>query len=146
VDVDAELTMVEDDVKSVLPCAPTISLTRAPFGEPYLSGTSAQIDAIAPIVARHGVHIGWSIESLDWECTGKGTTCVTDRVLYRVDLGRRGTVLMHSTQKETADALPFLIAELRKRGLSLVTVESLVVAKYGKSSLMLTMEQKAKAK
>lgn len=146
--VEAELATVEADVASIaskLPCAPTWSLTRAPFGSPYLSGTTEQLDTVSHVMGKHGVHIGWSIESLDWQCQGK-PGCANEwknRVLGRVDLGRRGAILMHSTVSETADALPSLIGELRKRGLTFGSVEGLVRAKYGKSSAQLTVDYRA---
>lgn len=134
-DVEAQLKLVEDDLKAVAPCAPPLTLVRAPFGEPYLSGTLEAQARVFPIVARHGVHIGWSIESRDWTC--ETATCVVDRVMERIDVGRRGSILLHDTQKVTADALPTLIAELRKRGVTFVTAEKLVRDKYGKPSAAL---------
>jgi peptidoglycan/xylan/chitin deacetylase (PgdA/CDA1 family) len=131
-DVEAQLKTVEDDVRALFPCAPRLTLVRAPFGQPYLSGTDEEQARVFPIVAKHGVHIGWSIEALDWTCDS--AACVTDRVLRRIDLGRRGAILMHDTQVHTADALPTLITELRKRGVTFVTAEKLVRDKYGKTS------------
>jgi peptidoglycan-N-acetylglucosamine deacetylase len=145
--VELDLDRVEWDLKAAVPDTyrrPT--LVRAPYGSPYLSGTQEQLNRIAPIVAWHGVHVGWSIDSLDWQCTdqGKGPSCVNDRVLYRIDLDRRGAILMHDTQKVTADALPTLIAEIQNRGLRFVTAEQLVRLKYGKSSYTLTQEFRAR--
>ena len=131
-DVEAQLRTVEDDLRAIAPCAPRLTLVRAPFGQPYLSGTDEEQARVFPIVARHGVHIGWSIESLDWDCAN--ASCVVDRIIKRIDLGRRGAILMHDTQVQTADALPTLIAELRKRGVTFVTAEKLVRDKYGKPS------------
>jgi peptidoglycan/xylan/chitin deacetylase (PgdA/CDA1 family) len=64
-------------------------------------------------------------------------------VLYRIDLGRRGAILLHSTEPQTADGLPQLIAELRARALHFVTAEDLVRAKYGTSSAQLTVDYRA---
>jgi peptidoglycan/xylan/chitin deacetylase (PgdA/CDA1 family) len=101
---------------------------------------------VAPIVAGFGVHVGWSIESLDWECSGKPgcATELRDRVLRRLDAGRRGTILLHSTVPETAEVLPSIIAEIRKRGLRFTTSEALVREKYGKSSAQLRADWLAK--
>jgi peptidoglycan/xylan/chitin deacetylase (PgdA/CDA1 family) len=146
--VESELATVEADVAAIataLPCAPTWSLARAPFGSPYLSGTAEQLDTVSHVMGKHGVHVGWSIESLDWDCQGM-PGCADEwknRVLYRVDLGRRGPILMHSTVKETADALPSLITALRTRGVTFGTVEGLVRAKYGKSSAQLVVDYRA---
>jgi len=131
-DVDAQLRMVEEDLKAIAPCAPPLTLVRAPFGQPYLSGTDEEQARVFPVVARHGVHIGWSIEALDWTCGD--AACVVDRIIGRIELGRRGAILMHDTQPHTADALPTLITELRKRGVTFVTAEKLVRDKYGKPS------------
>lgn len=141
---DLDLTRVEWDLKAAVPETyrrPT--LIRAPYGEPYLSSSQEQLNRIAPILAQHGVHVGWSIDSLDWQCVGKPISCVNDRVLYRIGLGRRGSILMHDTEKVTADALPTLITELQKRGLRFVTAEQLVRLKFGKSSYTLTQEYRA---
>jgi len=141
--IELDLDRVEWDLKAAIPelyRRPT--LVRAPYGEPYLSGTQEQLNRIAPVVAWHGVHVGWSIESLDWQCNVP--SCVYNRVLYRIDLGRRGSILLHDTQRVTADALPTLIAELKKRALTFVTVEQLVRLKYGKSSYTLTQEYRAR--
>lgn len=143
--IDLDLSRVEWDLKAAIPDhyrRPT--LVRAPFGSPYLSGTQEQLNRVAQIVAWHGVHVGWSIDGLDWQCVDKPPSCVTNRVLYRIDLDRRGSILLHDTQKVTADALPTLIAEIKKRGLTFVTAEQLVRLKYGKSSYTLTQEFRAR--
>jgi peptidoglycan-N-acetylglucosamine deacetylase len=140
--VDTDLSRVEWDLKAAIPDyyrRPT--LVRAPYGEPYLSGTQEQLNRIAPIVAWHGVHVGWSIDSLDWKSSSASE--VNNRVLYRIDIDRRGAILMHDNQRVTADALPTLISELKKRGLTFVTAEYLVRLKYGKSSYTLTSEYRA---
>jgi peptidoglycan/xylan/chitin deacetylase (PgdA/CDA1 family) len=131
-DVDGQLRAVEDDLKAIAPCAPRLTLVRAPFGSPYLSGTEEEQARVFPLIAKHGVHVGWSIESIDYECAN--AACVVERIIRRIDLGRRGPILMHDTQAQTADALPTLIAELRSRGVTFVTAEKLVRDKYGKTS------------
>jgi peptidoglycan/xylan/chitin deacetylase (PgdA/CDA1 family) len=143
VDGERELSLLEADLAAAMPCVPPLSLVRAPYGSPYLSGTAADYDRVTKLVGRHGVHIGWSIESLDWQCAGKDPSCWIPRVLYRIDLGRRGAILLHSTEPQTADGLPQLIAELRARALHFVTAEDLVRAKYGASSAQLTVDYRA---
>jgi peptidoglycan/xylan/chitin deacetylase (PgdA/CDA1 family) len=132
--IESELKMLEDDLAASVPCAPHLSLVRAPFGEPYLSGSDAAQKLVYPIVWKHGVHIGWSIESLDYTCPATNTGCVVNRVMERIDAGRRGPILMHDTEPVTAAALPTLITELKKRGVTFVTAEKLVRDKYGKPS------------
>jgi peptidoglycan/xylan/chitin deacetylase (PgdA/CDA1 family) len=143
VDGERELSQVETDLAASMPCVPPLALVRAPYGSPYLSGTPAEFDRVTKLVGRHGVHVGWSIESLDWECAGKDPSCWIPRVLYRIDLGRRGAILLHSTEPQTVDGLPQLIAELRARALHFVTAEDLVRAKYGTSSAQLTVDYRA---
>lgn len=134
VDVEAQLAFVESDIKLAAPCAPPITLVRTPFGQPHLAGTDEEKARVLPIIARHGVHVGWTIETLDYECNDLGPACVVDRLKKRLNLGKRGAILMHDTQKVTVDALPLVIAELRARGLGMVTAEKLVRDKYGKTS------------
>ncbi len=141
VDVDAQLRMVEEDVKLAAPCAPPLTLVRAPFGEPYLSSSSADVERIAPIIARHGVHVAWAIETRDFTC--KSAACVVERVLKWIDMDRRGTILLHDTQPHTAEALPTILDELEKRGVTFTTVERLIREKYGKSSAELLAEWNA---
>lgn len=141
--IEEELSLVEQDL-ALVPCLPRVTLVRAPYGSPFLGGSAAAVDRVAPIVGRHGVEIGWSIESLDWTCVGKGASCWLPRVLERIDLGRRGPILLHSTEPQTAAGLKELIDELRKRGLRFVLVEELVRAKYGASSAQLTADWRAK--
>jgi len=135
VDVEAQLKMVEDDLKIAAPCAPRLTLVRAPYGEPYLSGTDEQKARVYPIVAHHGVHIGWAIETQDYNCDS--AACVVERALKWIDMAdqpRRGPILMHDTEVHTAEALPTLVEELKKRGVTFVTAEKLVRDKYGKPS------------
>lgn len=140
VDVEAQLALVEADIKLAAPCAPPLTLIRTPFGQPQLAGTEEERARVIPIIARHGVHIGWTIESLDYECNEAGPSCVLNRVKRRLDLGRRGALLMHDTQPVTVDALPLVIAELRARGIGMVTAEKLVRDKFGKPSTALVVE------
>lgn len=140
VDVEAQLRFVEEDVRAAAPCAPPLTLIRVPFGQPHLAGTDADKARVFPILARHGVHIGWTIESLDYECNDLGPSCVVDRVNKRLNLGKRGALLMHDTQPVTVTALPLVIAEIRKRGIGFVTAERLVRDKYGKSSAQLVAD------
>jgi hypothetical protein len=57
--------------------------------------------------------------------------------LKEIDAGKRGPILLHDTKQNTADALPELIAQLEKRGITFVTAEKLVHDKYGKPSAAL---------
>ena len=131
-DVPSEFQGVDDLLHTIAPSYRQHRLARAPFGNPYF-GPQSRLDYVAPIVANYGVHIGWNIDSLDWQCqdNGQGTSCVRNNVLSAVDAGNSGIVLMHCVNPLTASVLPSLIDDLRSRGKHFVQVESLVQAKYG---------------
>ncbi len=136
VDVWAELRGVQTTLRAFAPAALSQRLVRTPYGQPYLGPTSLR-ERVSPLVARHGVHVGWNVDSRDWECQSGSRTaasCVRDNVLAAIDEGRSGVVLLHSIHPATVDALPDLIDALRGRGKRFVTIEDLVVAKYGKPS------------
>jgi peptidoglycan-N-acetylmuramic acid deacetylase len=133
--VETELKGVDDLFHNVAPEALDVRLVRAPYGNPFF-GPQSRLDYVAPIIAHYGVHIGWNIDSLDWQCAedGKSSQCVRDNVLNAVDAGKSGIVLMHSVNALTPAVLSTLIDDLRDRGMHFADVESLVVQKYGKPS------------
>jgi peptidoglycan/xylan/chitin deacetylase (PgdA/CDA1 family) len=133
--VDSELKGVDDLLHNVAPEALSVRLVRAPYGNPFF-GPQSRLDYVAPIMAHYGVHVGWNIDSLDWQCAddGKSSQCVRDHVLSAVDDGRSGIVLMHSINSLTPAILPTLIDDLRSRGMHFTDVETLVREKYGKPS------------
>jgi peptidoglycan/xylan/chitin deacetylase (PgdA/CDA1 family) len=135
IDVEKELAGVEATFRSYAPDALKTRLLRAPYGNPYF-GPQWRLDQVAPIFANHGVHIGWNVDSLDWDCAdaGAGSSCVVNRVISGVDEGNSGIVLLHCVLPETASALPTIISRLKTRGKRFIGVEELVVAKYGKPS------------
>jgi peptidoglycan/xylan/chitin deacetylase (PgdA/CDA1 family) len=132
--VRSEIDGVYQTMKSIVPGALQRRLFRAPFGNPYF-GPQSRLDYVAPIAAEYGVHIGWNIDPMDYDCPD--SACVLDHVLSDVDAGKNGIVLMHATEPQTAAALPKLISELKSRGKRFVFVEDLVVDKYGKPSRQL---------
>ena len=110
---------------------------RAPFGEPLQVGGAEEIARVAPILARHGVHVGWNVDSFDYDCpTGDGD-CVYERVTQAIGkpgAGSYGVVLMHAVHSQTVNALGRIIDYARGNGFQIWTVEQVVMAKYGKSS------------
>lgn len=68
--------------------------------------------------------IQWSVDSLDWMNPGAST--ITERVTKRVQPG--AIILMHAsdTCKQTTDALPVIIKDLRQQGYTFVTVGELM--------------------
>jgi peptidoglycan/xylan/chitin deacetylase (PgdA/CDA1 family) len=136
VNVESELMGVQKFLSSNVPEALSTRLFRAPFGNPYF-GPQSRLDYVSPIAARHGVHIGWNIDSEDaGSCSSSSSpqTCTKNHVLDGVDAGKSGIVLMHCTQPHTAAVLGSLIDALRSRGKTFVQVEEMVVEKYGKPS------------
>jgi MYXO-CTERM domain-containing protein len=135
--VEAEVAGVERTVQTVFgAAAPRVTLLRAPFGEPYQVVTPA-LDVVAPVVARHAVHVGWQIDSADSTTSCRTADCVyntTVGLIRTPGQGRYGQVLMHSVQQSTADMLPRLIEYARDNGFVFWTTEQMVCAKYGSSS------------
>ncbi|MGR6835594.1 polysaccharide deacetylase family sporulation protein PdaB [Syntrophomonas erecta] len=70
--------------------------------------------------------IQWSVDSLDWMNPGVNT--IIERVSKKVHPG--AIILMHASDscKQTTDALPQVIKELKKQGYKLVTVSELLEA------------------
>ncbi|MFC7626002.1 polysaccharide deacetylase family protein [Microlunatus sp. GCM10028923] len=63
----------------------------------------------------------WDVDSRDWE--SKDANKVVRSVLADIDAGE--TVLLHDIHQSTADAVPELIKQLKKRGFTMVTVSQL---------------------
>jgi peptidoglycan/xylan/chitin deacetylase (PgdA/CDA1 family) len=136
-EVEEEISTVERLATQILgPEAPPLTLLRAPYGEPYRDHVpdfpTAAFQTVAPVVARHGLHIGWAMDSLDYECPD--ADCVYDHVMQQIDQGSYGIILMHAVYAATAEALPRLIDTLRDRGFMFGTVEDAVKARFGATS------------
>jgi peptidoglycan/xylan/chitin deacetylase (PgdA/CDA1 family) len=140
--IEAELRGVEDTVNSVIgPGAPRMTLFRAPFGEPYQGNDpnwpSAAYNLVAPIVARHAVHIGWAIDSFDYNCAPGDGNCVFNNVKNRIQTpgnGDYGVILFHSVHSQTAAALPQIIDYIRSSGFQIWSTEDVVRARFGMTS------------
>jgi peptidoglycan/xylan/chitin deacetylase (PgdA/CDA1 family) len=77
----------------------------------------------------------WSADSLDWRYGSPST--LTNRVLKETSAG--GIVLMHDgggNRAKTVQALPQLIAQLKKRGYTFVTVQELMEMQNKEQELM----------
>ncbi len=74
--------------------------------------------------------IQWSVDSLDW--MNPGVSTITERVSKKVHPG--AIILMHAsdTCKQTVDALPAVIKNLRDQGYEFVTVSELLKMKPDK--------------
>jgi peptidoglycan/xylan/chitin deacetylase (PgdA/CDA1 family) len=133
--IEAELADVEDIVATFLPSAPPLTLVRAPFGEPYQDGNG--YDLVAPVVAEHAVHIGWNVDSKDYECPVGDEQCVISAFKNAVKTpgqGAYGIVLMHSVWEQTAESLPEIIDYARANGFEFWLTEQVVCARFDKTS------------
>jgi hypothetical protein len=133
--IEEEIVGVETAVKAVFGAgAPPLTLLRAPFGRPYQSAAgSAAYQKVAPVVARHAVHVGWHVDSNDWMYQND-----PDRVFNHVTglikkpgQGAHGVVLMHSINPQTVAALPRLIDYMRDGGFVFKLTEDVVRARFG---------------
>jgi peptidoglycan/xylan/chitin deacetylase (PgdA/CDA1 family) len=140
--IEEELVGVEQTVNRVVgPGAPRMTLFRAPFGEPYQGNDpnfpSPGYQLVAPIVARHAVHIGWAIDSFDYRCTMGDGACVFENVrsaLQTPGIGNYGVILFHSVHSQTVAALPDIIDYIRANGFEIWSTEDVVRARFGRSS------------
>ncbi|HZN75750.1 MAG TPA: polysaccharide deacetylase family protein [Micromonosporaceae bacterium] len=122
--IRAQLTDTEAAVGDV-----TGATTRPLFRFPYGDRTA---HTIAVVNAQGYVAVRWTVDSLGWQGTSGGgsTASVTQRVLGAARPGE--IVLMHvgshPTDRSTldADALPGIIAGLRQRGYTFVTLDALL--------------------
>lgn len=76
---------------------------------------------------QHAAIVVWNIDSQDWE--SRNTRAVVDRVLSTVKRG--SIVLMHDIYPTTVDAVLEVVEGLRERGLTPVTVPTLLGGKVG---------------
>jgi peptidoglycan/xylan/chitin deacetylase (PgdA/CDA1 family) len=140
--IEEELVGVEQTVNRVVgPGAPRMTLFRAPFGEPYQGNDpnfpSPGYQLVAPIVARHAVHIGWAIDSFDYRCTMGDGACVFENVRSAIQtpgIGAHGVILFHSVHSQTVAALPDIIDYLRANRFEIWSTEDVVRARFGRSS------------
>lgn len=143
-EIESQISNVENVVRDIFGGGgPRLTLLRAPHGEPYQlnnpAAPSADYRRIAPIVAKHAVHVGWAIDTFDYNCAGD-SNCVYNNFVNTVKTpgaGAWGTVLMHSVHAQTAGAIAAIIDYSRSKGFKFVTDEDMVRARYGKSSAQL---------
>jgi peptidoglycan/xylan/chitin deacetylase (PgdA/CDA1 family) len=149
--MEAEIGGVEKSVARVLgPSFGALTLFRSPYGEPYqdyfynpADPVAATYPAVSRVVARHGVHIAWNVDTDDWKCT-KGTDdenadCVFRQFREAVKTvgapgARWGIVLMHCVNPQTPKALPRILDYVARNHFRLISVEDVLRARFGKSS------------
>ncbi len=93
----------------------TTTLMRPPYG-----ATDARARKI--LAARNDAQILWSVDTRDWATNSAKKT--TKRAVKGARPG--AIVLMHDTHASTVKAVPKMIAKLRKRGYTFVTVPQLL--------------------
>jgi peptidoglycan/xylan/chitin deacetylase (PgdA/CDA1 family) len=143
--VESEISGVEQTMNNVFGGnPPSLTLFRAPYGEPFQGNNpanpSAAYQMIAPIVARHAVQIGWAIDSFDYNCAEGDANCVFNNVTGAIRTpgqGSYGIILMHAVHSQTVQALPRILAYIRQNGFVLWSVEDVVRARFGRSSAQL---------
>jgi peptidoglycan/xylan/chitin deacetylase (PgdA/CDA1 family) len=136
--VDAEISGVEQTVSMLTNGAtPHLTRFRAPFGEPYQSGSASDQALVEPVVARYAVEINWNFDSLDSNGTAWDGTSLFDTVTGIIKTpgqGSWGIMLMHAVYPWTHDMLALLIPYLQKNGFKLGTVEDVICWRFGKHS------------
>jgi peptidoglycan-N-acetylglucosamine deacetylase len=131
--IEDEIARVEEAVRDIVAPSRRLTLLRAPFGIPYdPNGDTSGFAKVAPIVARHAVHIGWAITPQDFACGD--ATCVFEGVRDALDAGSYGVVLLHSTLPQTVGALADIIDFARSNGYVFKLTEDVVRARFGQSS------------
>jgi peptidoglycan/xylan/chitin deacetylase (PgdA/CDA1 family) len=91
---------------------------RPPFGD-------FDADVVARVRAAGLRTALWTVDSRDWK-EGTGAGAIASRVTGRLAPG--AVVLLHSTRPATLEALPAILAEGRRQGLTFVTMSDWAVA------------------
>ena len=121
------------------------TMYRAPYGYPFQDGIVFPANAnsivddvtgIAPYAPYNAVHVGWGIDTKDWQCAQamSDTNCILTNLNQFLDKGASGVILMHAVYKLSGDALPLVVKSIAAHGYHIVQVEDFIKAKYGASS------------
>jgi len=105
----AEVRRVDDAL--VAAGVPRSTLLRPPYG----SWNSSTRQLGKPLIL-------WSVDPRDWD--GRTASQIRSHVVANTVAG--SIVLMHDTVAATVDAVPGIVSDLRARGFTLVTVETLI--------------------
>jgi peptidoglycan/xylan/chitin deacetylase (PgdA/CDA1 family) len=140
---DTEMMGVETLINTLsMGGRPHLTRFRAPYGEPFTGGSGG---AIATIVGKWAVHVGWQMDSTDSLCDNCKYTGaqiakkVTDQIGTGPGKGKSyGIVLMHGTYPWSYEAAKLLFdpktGYVQTHGFRLGTVEDVICWKYGKHS------------
>lgn len=77
-------------------------------------------ELVSFVRAHRGTVAGWDIGSQDWR--GDPPAMMIDRVRKVLERRDRGVLSLHDNQKNTAEALPTIIEEIRTRGMRIVHI------------------------
>jgi peptidoglycan/xylan/chitin deacetylase (PgdA/CDA1 family) len=137
-DIEGEIAGVETAIDTISGgTIKRLTLFRAPYGEPYQSGTDAEKALVLPIVAKHAVAINWNFDTLD-------TTTTDATVVYNtfVDAVKTpgaagaawGIFLMHGVHPWDVDVLPRILDYVKANHFKLARVEDVLCWRFGKRS------------
>jgi peptidoglycan/xylan/chitin deacetylase (PgdA/CDA1 family) len=136
--IQSEITGVESTV-SMLTNGATKNLTRfrAPFGEPYQSGSMSDQALVEPVVAQYAVEVNWNFDSGDsngmtWDAVSLFNNITG--IIKTPGQGSWGIMLAHAVYPWTTQMLPQLIPYLQQNGFKLATVEDVICWRFGKHS------------
>lgn len=109
----SELEQVNDRITELTGSTPTVF--RPPFGD--------YNDAVVQTVRGVPMHcVQWSIDSLDWK--GLSADAIVERTTKKVKAG--DIILFHNNSDHILEALPRVLAALKKQGFSVVSVSELI--------------------
>src|SRR5207244_5779147 len=128
-----------------------LTLLRAPYGEPYQdyfldpqdADAGASYPLVASVVSKHGIHVGWNVETDDWRCTTGDAHANADCVYANFTRAVKtigapgaqwGIVLMHCVNPQTVAALPRILDYIAANRFKLVSVEDVVRMRFGRPS------------
>jgi peptidoglycan/xylan/chitin deacetylase (PgdA/CDA1 family) len=137
-EIEAEILGVENSVKTITNGGiPTLTLFRAPFGEPYQSGTAADKALVSPVVAKHAVEINWNFDTHDQETTDPEVVFQNFKAAVGTGPGKGpswGIFLIHATSPQDAKGLPKILDYIESQKFKVASVEDVLCWKFGKHS------------
>jgi peptidoglycan/xylan/chitin deacetylase (PgdA/CDA1 family) len=136
--IESEITGVESVVDGLTQGdIPKLTLLRAPYGDPYQSGSSQAKALVSPVVAKHAVAINWNFDTFDTTTTD-GNWIYNNFVSVVKTPGAAGAswgiFLIHSVNAQDVDALPRILDYIKAKHFKLATVEDVLCWKFGKYS------------
>jgi peptidoglycan/xylan/chitin deacetylase (PgdA/CDA1 family) len=128
--------------KALGPSLAQFTMYRAPYGNPFQDGIVYPPDAvsieedvtgIASGTPPNAVHVGWGIDTDDWQCaqSNSDSNCILSNLNAFLDAGASGPILMHTVYSLSAEALPKVVQSIYNHGYHIVMVEDMIKAKYG---------------